>query len=180
MAQKNPALAHHTSSRSRKASNRLLDGTNGEKPDATHRALIEETQARIESAAAILELNKSIEDLSYLLPDSIKEATQDDEIYRVITTIQGHEEGNTADSTFNRRFDILFKEDAQCRDANGRLHFIRRGKFGMLMVTRYVKSINWNAEFGRCAAETAAHRERDGDNLRCRRAHSPEDRRRGP
>ncbi|KAJ6544903.1 hypothetical protein B0H10DRAFT_2203031 [Mycena sp. CBHHK59/15] len=31
-------------SRSRKASNRLLDGTNGEKPDTTHLALIQETR----------------------------------------------------------------------------------------------------------------------------------------
>jgi hypothetical protein len=49
------------------------------------------------------------------------------------------------DSTFNRRFDCLFKEDAQCRDMNGRLHLIRRGELGMLMVVRYLREIRWNA-----------------------------------
>ncbi|KAJ7699257.1 hypothetical protein B0H17DRAFT_1129327 [Mycena rosella] len=105
-------------SRLRNALNRLLDNSNGEMPDAAHLSLIKQSQARVEAAASILDLNRSIEDVSHLLPDSIKEATQDDEIHRVITTVQ---------------------------DANGRLHLIRRGEFGMLMVAKYVKSINWNA-----------------------------------
>jgi hypothetical protein len=49
------------------------------------------------------------------------------------------------DSTFNWRFDCLFKEDAQCRDMNGRLHLIRRGELGMSMVVRYLREIRWNA-----------------------------------
>jgi hypothetical protein len=49
------------------------------------------------------------------------------------------------DSTFNRRLDCLFKEDVKCRDANGRLHLIRRGELGMLMVVRYLRDIRWNA-----------------------------------
>ncbi|KAJ6613221.1 hypothetical protein B0H10DRAFT_1951625 [Mycena sp. CBHHK59/15] len=112
---------------------------------------MEASQARLASvrtdaiaAAAIAKLIKNIEHLSYLLPVSIAEGTEGDEIHRVITTIKGHDE-DCAASTFNRHFDILFKEDAQCRDANGRLHLIRRGELGMLMVVRYLRDIKWSA-----------------------------------
>jgi hypothetical protein len=77
------------------------------------------------------------------LPTSIAEGTETDKIYHVITNIQGP--NGDAWSTFNRRFDILFKEDAQCRDADGRLHLIRRGELGMTMVARYLRDIKWNA-----------------------------------
>ncbi|KAJ6566619.1 hypothetical protein B0H19DRAFT_1257817 [Mycena capillaripes] len=72
MAQK---TAGQAASRTRKASNRLLDGANGEEPGVTHVSLIKATHARAEAAASIFDLNKSMEELSFLLPDSIKEAT---------------------------------------------------------------------------------------------------------
>ncbi|KAF8206044.1 hypothetical protein K438DRAFT_1931802, partial [Mycena galopus ATCC 62051] len=50
----------------------------------------------------------------------VAEGTEENEIFRIITTIQGP--GGVA-STFNQCFEILFKEDAQCR-VNGRLHLI--------------------------------------------------------
>lgn len=96
------------------------------------------------AATVIGQLIKNIEDLSSCLPNTVSEGTEHDEIYRVITTIQGHDEGSVA-STFNRRFDILFKEDAQCRDENGRLHLIRSGELGMMMVVDYLRSIKWSA-----------------------------------
>ncbi|KAJ7759950.1 hypothetical protein B0H16DRAFT_1456662 [Mycena metata] len=68
---------------------------------------------------------------------------ENSEIYRVFTTMHGHDEGNAA-STFNRRFDILFAEDSKCR-VNGRLHHIRRGEFGMATVVKYLRSIKWSA-----------------------------------
>jgi hypothetical protein len=95
------------------------------------------------SAGVIAKLIQSIEDLAAVLPTSIAEGTETDKIYHVITNIQGPD--GDAWSTFNRRFDILFKEDAQCRDADGRLHLIRRGELGMTMVARYLRDIKWNA-----------------------------------
>lgn len=86
---------------------------------------------------------QNIDDLSYVLPASIAEGTAEDEIHRVITTVPGLDP-DCPDSTFNRRFDILFKEDAQCRK-NGRLHLIRRGEYGMDLVVQYLRSIKWVA-----------------------------------
>ncbi|KAJ6549657.1 hypothetical protein B0H10DRAFT_2242752 [Mycena sp. CBHHK59/15] len=87
-----------------------------------------QTQARLGVVAAITELVKNIEDLDAVLPSSIAKGTDSYEIYCVLTTIHGMDEGS-ADSTFNHRFDILFKEDTQCRDANGRLHLICRASW---------------------------------------------------
>ncbi|KAJ7898191.1 hypothetical protein B0H14DRAFT_240027, partial [Mycena olivaceomarginata] len=71
-------------------------------------------------------LIKAIEDLAAFLPPSVAEGTEEDEIHRVLTNIHGHDDEAMMDSTFNRRFDCLFKEDVQCRDANGRLHLIQK------------------------------------------------------
>jgi hypothetical protein len=96
------------------------------------------------TASAIATLIRAIEDLDAALPTTIAEGTDEDEIHRVLTTIHGPDDGSrAASSTFNRRFDILFKEDAQCR-VNGRLHLIRRGEWGMLMVVRYLRDTKWN------------------------------------
>ncbi|KAJ6524381.1 hypothetical protein DFH09DRAFT_601656 [Mycena vulgaris] len=130
-------------SRTRNASKRLLDGS-GEGLGAAQQALVNETNARIKTAAVVATLIQHIEQLSPLLPSTITEGTEEDEIYRVITTVVGQDNGSVA-STFNRRFDILFKEDAQCRDQHGRLHLIRRGELGMLMVAYYLRSIKWIA-----------------------------------
>jgi hypothetical protein len=69
---------------------------------------------------------QNIDDLSYVLPASITEGTEDDEIHRVISSVHGHDADDAA-STFNRRFDILFKEDSQCR-VDGHLHLRMRSK----------------------------------------------------
>ncbi|KAJ7801361.1 hypothetical protein B0H14DRAFT_3489686 [Mycena olivaceomarginata] len=132
--------------RSRLASSRLRDTSNGEAPSAAHQALMDETQARLntgKSPGVIAKIIQSIEDLAAVLPTSIAEGTETDKIYHVITNIQGPD--GDAWSTFNRRFDILFKEDAQYRDADGRLHMIRRGELGMTIVARYLRDIKWNA-----------------------------------
>ncbi|KAF8149199.1 hypothetical protein K438DRAFT_2027412 [Mycena galopus ATCC 62051] len=107
-------------SRFRIASSRLTDASNSEAPSAAHQLLIKNTQARRNGAETILVRIDSIANLASLLPTMVAEGTEDNEIFRVITTIQGP--GGVA-STFNRCFGILFKEDAQCR-VNNRLHLI--------------------------------------------------------
>ncbi|KAJ7743899.1 hypothetical protein B0H14DRAFT_3514808 [Mycena olivaceomarginata] len=92
----------------------------------------------LNAAGTIASLIKAIEDLAVVLPSTVAEGTDEDEIHRVLTRIHGHDEEAMMDSTFNRRFDCHFKEDAQCRDMNGRLHLIRRGEVGMSMVVRYL------------------------------------------
>ncbi|KAF8184648.1 hypothetical protein K438DRAFT_1974443 [Mycena galopus ATCC 62051] len=108
-------------SRFRIASSRLTDASNSEAPSAAHQLLINNTQARHNGAETILVRIGSIANLVSLLPTTVAEGTEDDEIFRVITTIQGPD---GVASTFNRHFDILFKEDVQCR-LNDRLHLIR-------------------------------------------------------
>lgn len=72
------------------------------------------------------------------LPTTIPCATKKDKIYEVVTNVK---DGNDAWLTFNRRFDALFAED--CRDkSTGRLHYIRRGKFGMEAICTYLQSID--------------------------------------
>jgi hypothetical protein len=53
-------------------------------------------------------------------------------------------EGDTPHETFNRRFDAIFAED--CRDSDGRLHYVRQGKLGMGLVS-YLSKINWTTGF---------------------------------
>ncbi|KAJ7687588.1 hypothetical protein B0H17DRAFT_1136137 [Mycena rosella] len=130
--------------RARIASSRLLDIGNTEAPNIAHQKSIQASQARLKLVGDIAKLIQDIEDLSFLLPTSVVEGTEEDEIYRVLTSVHGHDEGSVA-STFNRRFDILFKEDAQCRDKDGRLHLIRRGDLGMMLVARYLREIKWTA-----------------------------------
>ncbi|KAJ7824873.1 hypothetical protein B0H14DRAFT_3468934 [Mycena olivaceomarginata] len=122
----------------------LLDGSNSEAPSAAHQSIVNETQARLTAASAIATLIRAIEDLDAALPTTIAEGTDEDEIHRVLTTIHGPDDGSrAASSTFNRRFDVLFKEDAQCR-VNSRLHLIRRGEWGMLMVVHSLRDTKWN------------------------------------
>ncbi|KAJ6575844.1 hypothetical protein B0H10DRAFT_2199225 [Mycena sp. CBHHK59/15] len=130
--------------RKRVAPKHLLDGSNSEAPSAAHQAIVDATQAHLSAAAAIAKLIKNIEDLDAVLPATVAKGTEEDEIQCVLTTIHGLNE-DSASSTFTHHFDILFKEDTQCGDANGRLHLIRRGDLGMLMVVRYLHKIKWNA-----------------------------------
>lgn len=44
--------------------------------------------------------------------------------------------------TFNRIFDILFKEDNDCR-VDGRLCYLLRGKYGMGKLCVYLNDIDW-------------------------------------
>ena len=39
----------------------------------------------------------------------------------------------------------MFAED--CRDSNGRLHYVRQGKLGMSLVVSYLSKINWTTGF---------------------------------
>ena len=73
--------------------------------------------------------------LTKILPKSVPEATRKDHIYEVMTTVTG----DSLWETFNRRFDILFGED--CRDQEGQLHLIRRGKSGMHAVGNYLRTV---------------------------------------
>ncbi|KAJ7271308.1 hypothetical protein B0H12DRAFT_1228963 [Mycena haematopus] len=147
--------------RARKAPKHLVDGSNSEAPNAAHQAIFDKTHVSMRvrsfshrltrlpdpchsSAGAIAKLIQNIEDLDAALPAAVAEGTEDDEIHRVLTTVQGLDP-DAPSSTFTRRFDILFKEDAQCRDADGRLHLIRRGKLGMLLVVRYLREVKWSA-----------------------------------
>jgi hypothetical protein len=67
---------------------------------------------RLPTAFAIATLIRAIEDLDAALPTTVTEGTDEDEIHRVLTTFHGPKDGSrAASSTFNRRFDILFKED---------------------------------------------------------------------
>jgi hypothetical protein len=85
-------------------------------------------------------LVKSIRALSDSLPSSVPNATKNDKIYIVIST----QEGRTPFETFNKRFDALFAED--CRNSDGRLHYIRQGINGMGLVCAYLNKINWSDE----------------------------------
>jgi hypothetical protein len=82
-------------------------------------------------------LVKEIGSLSTSLADSVLKGTKDDKIWSVLNK----EERDTPHETFNSRFDALFAED--CRDSNGRLHYIRQGKLGMGLVVSYISKINW-------------------------------------
>lgn len=77
--------------------------------------------------------------LSKLLPHSIPDGAIGDHIHEVLTTVT-HDEGDWP--TFNRRFDILFGEDKNCRDANGRFKHIRRGRYGMDAVCKYLHTLD--------------------------------------
>ncbi|TRM56516.1 hypothetical protein BD626DRAFT_541286 [Schizophyllum amplum] len=85
----------------------------------------EEQQARQDIAQDIKSLVKR-------LPSSIPSAEKSGKIYKIITGPQKE----SAWMTFNSRFDVLFGED--CRDAEGNLLNIERGRFGMDAVSNYV------------------------------------------
>jgi hypothetical protein len=59
--------------------------------------------------------------LSKALPDSVPEATEEDDIRRIMTKVTGDD----PQQTFVRRFDIVF--GMQTRDSEGHLTRIRRG-----------------------------------------------------
>jgi hypothetical protein len=73
----------------------------------------------------------------HLLPATVPRATEDDDIYRVFTTI----EEETQWETFNRRFDIIFGN--HLRNESGDLKNVKRGPFGMGLVSRYLKDFKF-------------------------------------
>lgn len=77
--------------------------------------------------------------LSRSLPNSVQLATQQSKIYRLVTSVN---EGDVYE-TFNRIFDLLFKEDKECRNEEGRLVNICRGKYGMDKLCAYLQGIHW-------------------------------------
>jgi len=97
--------------------------------------------ATASAIAAIKILVKEIGTLSNTLSDSVPKGSKDDKIWSVMN----NEECETPHETFNRRFDAIFAED--CCDSNGRLHYVRRGKFGMGLIVSYLSKINWAADF---------------------------------
>ncbi|KAK7012413.1 hypothetical protein R3P38DRAFT_2790675 [Favolaschia claudopus] len=111
--------------RVRTASKRLVDDSNSEAPSAAHHSIVDQTQARLDTAATIAHLIQDIEDLDALLPDTIAEGTEADE------------------NDYPRLGLRLSREDNQCRDANGRLRHVRRGDLGMLMVAQYLRDVKW-------------------------------------
>jgi hypothetical protein len=90
---------------------------------------------------AIKALVKEIGILSNTLSDSVSKASKTDKIWSVMNL----EECEIPHETFNRRFDALFGED--CRDSNGRLHYVRQGKFGMGVIVSYLSKVNWAVGF---------------------------------
>jgi hypothetical protein len=94
--------------------------------------------ADIVNAAALI---VAIKDLSLKLLETVPVAQKDGEIYRIITQVDG--EGPW--QTFNRRLDILFGED--CRDEQGNLKNIERGKYGLGAVCKYLNTVDVNASW---------------------------------
>jgi hypothetical protein len=93
------------------------------------------------SVSDINHLVKNIATLSNALPASVKKGSVKDKIW----TVMHGDQHDTPFETFNIRFDALFAED--CRDSNGRLHYIRQGKSGMGIVNSYLKKIDWSNGF---------------------------------
>jgi len=83
-------------------------------------------------------LVKNITTLSAKLPKIVPNGSEDDKIWAVMN----RKEWETAFETFNERFDALFGED--CRDSDGRLHYVRKGKLGMALIGSYLSKIEWS------------------------------------
>ncbi|KAF7349507.1 Dimer-Tnp-hAT domain-containing protein [Mycena sanguinolenta] len=118
--------------RTRTVPKHLIDGSNSKAPNAAHQAIFDAAQARLNAApAAIAKLIQNLEDLDALLPTTTAEGT-------------GLDPDSSPLSTFTWRFNNLFKEDAQCRDADGRQHLMRRGEWGILTVV-FVRNVKRSA-----------------------------------
>jgi len=89
------------------------------------------------TVAAIKLQVKEISILVKTLSDSVLKVSKGDKIWAVMNT----EESENPHETFNRRFDAMFGED--CRDSNGRLHYLRQGKLGIGLVVSYLSKIDW-------------------------------------
>ena len=76
----------------------------------------------------------TITKLTKKLPSSIPEGKRDGKLYWVMTN--DNYQGETPWETFNKCLDATFGED--CRNAEGRLENVCRGRFGMDIVTKYL------------------------------------------
>ncbi|KAF7372111.1 Eukaryotic translation initiation factor 3 [Mycena venus] len=93
---------------------RITDGNNAQPPTPDQRRALESMK--------VLALIKKIQALAPLLPDSVAEASEDDnELHRVLTETSGIEDSPWG--TLNRQLDKLFGTDSR---ENGRLKYIRR------------------------------------------------------
>ncbi|KAH9025004.1 hypothetical protein EDB83DRAFT_2230789, partial [Lactarius deliciosus] len=68
------------------------------------------------------------------LPSSVPEGKRDGKLHRVMTN--NSYRGETPWETFNKHMDATFGED--CRDAEGCLENVSRGRFGLDIVTKYL------------------------------------------
>jgi hypothetical protein len=88
----------------------------------------------------IAEISSLVADICTLangLPLSVPNGSKEDKIW----TVMNSDDGETPHETFNKRFDAMFGED--CRDLQGRLHHVRRGKLGMGLVCSYLTKLDW-------------------------------------
>ncbi|KAJ7076638.1 hypothetical protein B0H15DRAFT_934227 [Mycena belliarum] len=92
---------------------KIADRDNGEVPSALHQQTLD--------IKPILDVIKTIAKLTSQLPETVPEASDDDKIYRVITTLEGIDD--SVAGTFNRRFDALFGNNE--RDANVSAHLVQ-------------------------------------------------------
>ncbi|KAF8164249.1 hypothetical protein K438DRAFT_1984763 [Mycena galopus ATCC 62051] len=119
-------------SRGRGPSTRLVNPNNSEPLDVSHRGLVTESVSEI--VALIDELKK----LCPALPSSILVAAAND---RIPTALKmGGQEGGDH-GTFIRHMDLLFGMTA--RNEDGRLINIRRGRWGIEHIVKYLESIDW-------------------------------------
>ncbi|KAI4293674.1 hypothetical protein K525DRAFT_214351 [Schizophyllum commune Loenen D] len=80
----------------------------------------------------VVQLSTDIKALAKQLPSSVPIASKDGMIYRILRDSHGE----SAWATFNKRFDALYGEE--CRDADGKLKNIERGKYGLDGVCKYL------------------------------------------
>ena len=80
-----------------------------------------------------------ISQLSALLSLPLPVANKEDNIY---TTLLCVNEGDIY-MTFNRIFDILYKEDSDCCSEDCCLHYILCGKYGMDKICVYLNGVDW-------------------------------------
>lgn len=90
-----------------------------------------QSDADFHARAAIVE---AITLLIKNLPSSVPEGKREGKLYRVLTNDSYR--GETPWETFNKRMDATFGED--CRNAEGRLENVCRGRFGMDIVAKYL------------------------------------------
>ncbi|KAK6966423.1 eukaryotic translation initiation factor 3 [Favolaschia claudopus] len=131
-----PPLAAPANARPRRTalpSARISDTNNSEPLTAD--------QKRGLDAKRILTLIKKIEALAPHLPDSVKEATPDDnDLHRILTEVAGIEDSPWG--SLNRKLDALFGSDKR---ENGRLVHIRRGSRGMSFLATYLAAVDWKS-----------------------------------